>query len=130
MMSFFYTHLKRFCDDHEEKLFQTCAYIIRVRHIEKVKYGYTVKLHYLGKLDNGNIFDVTTAEKPLRVVLGSGMQLPAFERSIVGMRVGTMRKFVIPTEDAFGTINKGSLNGNHPLAGKDLTFVVQVLAIV
>ena len=98
--------------------------------MEKVKYGDTVKLHYLGKLNNGNIFDATTAEKPLRVVLGSGVQLPAFERSVVGMRVGTMRKFIILTEDAYGPKNIESLNGNHPLAGEDLTFVVQLLAIV
>ena len=98
--------------------------------MEKVKYGDTVRLHYLGKLNNGNIFDATTAEKPLRVLLGSGEQLPAFERSVVGMRVGTMRKFVIPTEDAYGPKNKENSNGNHPLAGEDLTFVVQVLAIV
>ncbi len=98
--------------------------------MEKVKYGDTVALHYIGKLNNGDIFDATTANRPLRVLLGSGVQLPAFEKSIVGMRVGTMRKFVIPTDDAYGPKNIKSANGNHPLAGEDLTFVVQLLAIV
>ena len=98
--------------------------------MEKVKYGDTVKLHYIGKLNNGNIFVATTIEKPLCVLLGSGAQLPAFEQSIVGMRVGTMRKFIIPTVNAYGPKNDERLNGNHPLAGEDLTFIVQVLSIV
>lgn len=98
--------------------------------MEKVKYGDTVMLHYLGKLNNGSVFVVTTAAKPLCIKLGSGAQLPAFEQSVVGMRVGTMRKFIIPTEDAYGPKNSDNLTGSHPLAGEDLTFVVQLLAIV
>lgn len=68
----------------------------------QVKEGKIVKLDYTGYLDNGEQFDSSLGKNPLTFVVGSGQVLPAFEKAITGLRVGTKKKFTLKAEDAYG----------------------------
>ena len=138
-----------------------------------VKNGDTVTLEFIGTLDNGETFDTSLGEEPLVFTLGEGEMVPAFENAILGMKVGEIKKFTIPAEEAYGpyyqeyvlevprsdipddivpvigmqlqqvqedgtivvaTITKVTeetvtLDANHALAGRDLTFEVELLDI-
>ena len=67
-----------------------------------VKYGDTVKLEFIGTLDNGETFDTSLGEEPLSFTLGEGEMVPAFENAILGMKVGDIKTFIIPAEEAYG----------------------------
>ncbi len=141
--------------------------------MSQVKENDTVKVHYTGKLSNGQIFDSSLEREPLEVTLGQGMLIPGFEKAIIDMEVNEKKTVDIPMGDAYGDIQKelfhevkkeqlpqdmapevgmglasknpdGSENqfrvaavnddhiivdGNHPLAGQDLTFDLELIEI-
>lgn len=84
--------------------------------------GGHVKVEYLGvTYDSGNEFDSTwdrgeAAEFPL-----AGL-IEGWQEGIPGMRVGGRRKLTIPPEKAYGPAG-----GGHPLAGRTLVFVIDLL---
>lgn len=138
----------------------------------------TVKVHYIGKLSDGEVFDSSKAvegnenftdKDPLDVELGKGMLIPGFEKGLQGMKEGESKTITIPSEEAYGpvredhyqeiekqyvpdTVKEGEmlqtqgpqgpmtvtvkevkektvvLDANHPLAGKDLTFELEVVS--
>ena len=53
--------------------------------MSKVKANDTVKVHYTGKLDNGQIFDSSVDREPLEVTLGQGMLIPGFEKGLIDL---------------------------------------------
>ena len=135
--------------------------------------GKTVKVHYTGKLDNGEIFDTSAEREPLEFTLGEGSLIPGFENAIIGMTPGESKTVKIPSEEAYGphigdmvrkvektqlpsdfkpevgqrlqipqkdgmvlfvkvteiTESDVTLDGNHPLAGEDLTFDLDLIEI-
>ncbi|MFL0353724.1 peptidylprolyl isomerase [Xanthomarina sp. GH4-25] len=141
--------------------------------MSQVKENDTVKVHYTGKLSNGQIFDSSLEREPLEVTLGQGMLIPGFENAVIDMKVNDKKTVVIAKEEAYGDIQKelfhevkkeqlpqdmapevgmglasknpdGSENqfrvvavnddhivvdGNHPLAGQDLTFDLELIEI-
>ena len=142
--------------------------------MSKVKANDTVKVHYTGKLDNGQIFDSSVDREPLEVTLGQGMLIPGFEKGLIDMEVNENKTITIPKEEAYGKVRQelfqridrselpesikpevgmglvaqnpdGSerqlrvaevtetdivVDANHPLAGQDLTFDLQLVEIV
>lgn len=82
-----------------------------------------VKVHYLGvEYDSGEEFDSSWSrgeaiDFPLRSLI-QGWQV-----GIPGMRVGGRRKLVVPPAQAYGTA------GGHPLSGKTLIFVIDLLGV-
>jgi peptidylprolyl isomerase len=68
----------------------------------QAKPGDTVKVHYIGKLDDGTVFDSSTDREPLEFTLGSGGIIPGFEQAVLGMSLGESKTEVIPTDDAYG----------------------------
>ncbi|SDL26906.1 FKBP-type peptidyl-prolyl cis-trans isomerase [Kriegella aquimaris] len=141
--------------------------------MSKVKEKDTVKVHYTGKLNNGQIFDSSVDREPLEVTLGEGSLIPGFEKGLVDMEVNEKKTVVIPKAEAYGDVQKelfqkvnreelpdtiqpevgmglvakntdGSerelrvaevnedhivIDANHPLAGHDLTFDLELVAI-
>ncbi|MDN3723946.1 peptidylprolyl isomerase [Aequorivita sp. SDUM287046] len=133
----------------------------------------TVKIHYTGKLNNGQVFDSSVKREPLEVKLGEGRLIPGFEKGLVNMQVNEKKTITIPKEEAYGEVQKalfqkipsenlppeikpeigmglvsknpdGSerqlrvadvkedfiiVDANHPLAGQDLTFELELLDI-
>lgn len=66
------------------------------------KTGDRVKVHYTGKLNDGNIFDSSVGRDPLEFTIGENQVLPKFEDSVEGMEVGDKTKIQIPAEEAYG----------------------------
>jgi FKBP-type peptidyl-prolyl cis-trans isomerase 2 len=78
--------------------------------------GDFVRISYIGRLESGEIFDLTDAEKakaagifnpnarygPVPVIIGENFILPELEKGLLGMEVGQKKEFTIPPEAAFG----------------------------
>lgn len=65
--------------------------------------GDMVSVHYVGTLDNGTKFDSSRdAGHALSFKIGMGQVIKGFERGIVGMKVGGVRKITIPPELGYG----------------------------
>ena len=71
--------------------------------MSKVKDGDTVKVHYTGKLENGDVFDSSREKEPFEFTVGNKAVIPGFEKGLVGMGVGDTKTIEIPPEEAYGT---------------------------
>ncbi len=74
--------------------------------MSQVKENDTVKVHYTGKLVNGQVFDSSLEREPLEVTIGKGMLIPGFENAIIDMKVSEKKTVEIEKEDAYGDIQK------------------------
>jgi peptidylprolyl isomerase len=70
--------------------------------MNKAKNGDTVKVHYTGKLEDGEVFDTSKDREPLEFTIGGGSVIPGFENGIIGMEIGSKKVVTIPPEDAYG----------------------------
>lgn len=68
----------------------------------QVKNGDTVKVHYTGKLVNGEQFDSSAGREPLEFTVGAGMMIKGFDAALPGMAVGDKKTINIPAVDAYG----------------------------
>jgi FKBP-type peptidyl-prolyl cis-trans isomerase 2 len=68
----------------------------------QVKSGDTVKVHYTGKLVNGEQFDSSVGREPLEFTVGAGMMIKGFDAAMPGMTVGDKKTVNIPAADAYG----------------------------
>ncbi len=135
--------------------------------------GNRVRVHYTGRLDDGEVFDSSEGGTPLAFTIGSGQVIPGFENGVIGMAPGDTKTVHIPCADAYGerqdeglmqvprgefppnmplevgtsvqgqqqsgqvvtftivavTDEEVTLDANHPLAGKDLTFDLTLVSI-
>ena len=65
--------------------------------------GARVRVHYVGRLEDGRLFDSTRDRgRPLELVLGAGRAVRGFEEGLVGMRAGGLRRIVVPPALAYG----------------------------
>ncbi len=140
----------------------------------QVKIGDKIKVHYHGKLTNGETFDSSAGREPLEFEVGSGMVIKGFDDGVTGMVAGDKKTINIPFDEAYGPRNpemviempkdkfpKGvdievgmslamsdpeghqfeviiveikedvvMLDANHPLAGQDLVFDLELVEIV
>ncbi|OAA29712.1 peptidylprolyl isomerase [Kosmotoga arenicorallina S304] len=138
------------------------------------KKGNTVRVHYTGKFETGEVFDTSVNRNPLEFTVGNGQVIKGFDEAIVGMKVGEKKTVNIPFEEAYGphmdelvfsfsredlpedlnpeigqrlqmvtgdgkrinvTITAISekditLDANHPLAGKNLIFEIELVEIL
>ncbi len=139
----------------------------------QVKENNTVKVHYTGKLSNGQIFDSSEGKEPLEFTLGQGQLIPGFEKGLIDMKLNEKKTITIVKEEAYGDqhqeliqeVQKSQLpsemtpevgmglvsrsedgqernlmivevkeesviiDGNHPLAGHELIFDLEVVEI-
>ena len=66
------------------------------------KFGDTVKVHYTGKLENGEVFDSSKDGQPLEFTIGKGDVTPGFEKGVIGIEVGRTKTITVPPEEAYG----------------------------
>jgi peptidylprolyl isomerase len=84
-----------------KRLFGQPQYLEEV-FMSKVKDGDTVKVHYTGKLENGEVFDTSREQEPFEFTVGKQAVIPGFEKGVVGMEVGDTKTIEIPPEEAYG----------------------------
>jgi peptidylprolyl isomerase len=70
--------------------------------MSQAKDGDKVKVHYTGKLENGEVIDSSKDRQPLEFEIGGGSVMPGVEKGIIGMEIGDTKSIQIPPEDAFG----------------------------
>jgi FKBP-type peptidyl-prolyl cis-trans isomerase 2 len=68
------------------------------------KEGDTVKVLYVGTLDDGTVFDSSELQggDPLQFAIGTGQYLPDFEQAVIGMSVNETKDVHILSDDAYG----------------------------
>ena len=71
-------------------------------YMEKAKDGDIVRVHYTGKLTNGEQFDSSTGREPLEFTVGAGQMIKGFDNAMPGMTVGEKKTINILPEDAYG----------------------------
>jgi len=142
--------------------------------MQQVQHGDKVRVHYNGKLRNGETFDSSQGRDPLEFTVGTGQVIKGFDEGVKGMQVGDKKTVEIPVGDAYGEksqdmiiefpknqfpedmnpevgqqlmMSNGSgqsfpvtimevqeenviLDANHPLAGQDLIFDIELVEIV
>ena len=142
--------------------------------MQQVKTGDKIKVHYHGRLTNGETFDKSEGREPLEFEVGSGMVIKGFDDGVTGMAVGDKKTINIPADEAYGPKNpemiidmpkdrfpndmeievgmplsmsdgQGQqfqvvvaevqeeviiLDANHPLAGEDLIFDLELVEII
>lgn len=68
-----------------------------------VKTGNKVKVEYVGKLDDGSVFDSSEDHgKPLEFEVGSGHVIKGFDDAVLGMNEGDEKEFTIQPAEAYG----------------------------
>lgn len=71
-----------------------------------VKKNDKVKVHYIGTLINGAIFDKSSNDEPLDFIVGAGQLIPDFEQAVVGMELNEEKRITIKAENAYGLRNE------------------------
>ena len=74
--------------------------------MQKVKSGDTIKVHYHGRLTNGETFDSSEGREPLEFEVGSGMVIKGFDDGVTGMIVGEKKTINIPFLEAYGPVQE------------------------
>lgn len=64
--------------------------------------GDTVRVHYTGRLDSGEVFDSSREREPLSFTLGEGKLISGFEAAVSGLTVGESRSVRVEASDAYG----------------------------
>lgn len=68
----------------------------------QVKIGDVVKVHYTGKLINGETFDSSENREPLEFTVGAGMMIQGFDAAMPGMSVGDKKTVNITPAEGYG----------------------------
>ena len=104
-----------------------------------VKAGATIQVDYIGKLENGTVFDTSREDvakqagiyvsgrtyAPLPFVVGSGQMIKGFDNGVIGMKVGEEKTIKIPPEEAYGEYDKSKVQA-VPIKDLNLTEVPKV----
>lgn len=88
------------------------------------KNGAKVSMRYIGKLQNGKIFDQNVKGKPFTFKLGGGDVIKGWDVGVAGMQIGGEREIVVPPAMGYGARKMSDIPANSTL-----TFEVKCLEI-
>ncbi len=74
---------------------------------EPAKNGDRVRVHYTGRLEDGQVFDSSKDGDPLEFTVGAGEVIPGFDEAVRGMQVGESKTVEVEPEDAYGERREG-----------------------
>jgi len=84
-----------------------------------------VTVHYTGWLVNGTKFDSSLDRgAPFEFILGASQVIEGWEKGVLGMKVGEIRRLEIPSEMGYGSQGAGIIPPNS-----DLIFEVELLKV-
>ena len=69
---------------------------------EKIKKGDTIRVHYTGKLEDGQEFDSSLKREPLQFEVGAGRVIKGFEDAVVDLKKGDKTTVKISPDAAYG----------------------------
>ncbi len=72
--------------------------------MKKVEKGATIKVHYKGTLNNGELFDTSENREPLQFCVGDGSMIQGFDAGVVGMELNETKTITIPCNEAYGEV--------------------------
>lgn len=91
------------------------------------KAGQKVVLHYTGTLDDGRKFDSSHDRgKPFTFVIGVGEVVKGWDEAIPGMKIGEVRRLIIPPSAGYGALGAG---GGKVPPNAELHFDVELLDV-
>lgn len=67
-----------------------------------VREGDTIRIDYVGRLEDGKIFDSSEGRPPLEFKVGDGEIIPGLEEGVIGMKEGERKVITIPPELGYG----------------------------
>ena len=67
-----------------------------------VKHGDSVKVHYTGRYDTGEVFDTSADSEPLAFTVGAGQVIHGIDQALIGMHIGETKELIIPPDQAYG----------------------------
>jgi FKBP-type peptidyl-prolyl cis-trans isomerase 2/glutaredoxin len=68
---------------------------------EVVETGDSIEVNYVGKFENGTVFDESKGE-PLKFTVGAGNMIKGFDEAVVGMKAGEKKNVKILPGNAYG----------------------------
>lgn len=68
----------------------------------QIKIYDTIKVHYTGKLDDGQVFDSLVNRKPIQFKVGEGKIITGFEQAVIGMKLNEPKTIKVPSVEAYG----------------------------
>ena len=77
--------------------------------MQQVKDGDVVRVHYTGRLTNGEEFDSSKGREPLEFTVGEGQMIKGFDSALPGMTIGEKKTISIQPEDAYGLKNEEAI---------------------
>lgn len=92
-----------------------------------VSSGDTVSVDYVGRLEDGTIFDSSLEEfakqmknytpgrkfEPLEFKVGAGQMIPGFDAGVVGMKLGEKKTLTIAPKDAYGELKEEQIDAKY-----------------
>lgn len=105
---------------------------VKVGDGAEAKPGDTVSVLYVGKLQDGTVFDSSAAHgnQPLTFTLGAQGLIPGFQIGVNGMKVGGERVLAIPPELGYGAQDVKDASGTIIIpANSTILFEVQLVAV-
>lgn len=70
--------------------------------MKEVKAGDVVKVHYTGKLANGEKFDSSEGREPLQFTVGAGQMIKGFDAALPGMKIGDKKTINLSPDEGYG----------------------------
>jgi peptidylprolyl isomerase len=74
-----------------------------------IKVGDVVKVHYVGTLQDGRVFDSSEGRDPLTFTVGSADLIEGFDNAVVGHEIGDVFTVEIPAAQAYGSYDENKL---------------------
>ncbi|HEX7095467.1 MAG TPA: peptidylprolyl isomerase [Acidimicrobiales bacterium] len=69
--------------------------------------GDRVRIHYTGRLEDGEQFDTSLGREPFEFIAGAQEVIPGIDRAVLSMQEGEKRTITIPPEEGYGEYQEG-----------------------